>query len=341
MTYVREPGLEGAVATQEGSAEGKTLAELLDRARPPLSAALEIVAAAADVLTIAREDHAVHGDLRLQHIKIDGDGSVALEDFGSGRRAGRAPEDPATGASDVYALGVIVHSLLSRAPFGRLPSEPGPHDAAIDAKVAELDLGDVSQEPWVAHLRSFVALMLSHDASQRPEPDEVAEVLDHVAGLCPGSDLEVWARRVTTSLDGSSGSGRRRRRRQENLGSAKQLSRPLKRDRTQTFARRKDGADATVAFLRGRLPDDGPAPPPPVPIRAGAPAPTDWVQLQKPGAAAPPPTPPPATGASPPTPAAPAAEEEGGMTTVQIVLLGLAGVAALGLGIGLALVLGG
>ena len=337
MTYVREPGLDGAVVTQEGPAEGKSLAQLLDNARPPLAAALELVAAAADVLTIAAEDNEVHGDLRLKHVKLDGDGSVGLEDFGSGRRSGRAPEERPTGASDVYALGVVVHSLLSPKPFGRLPKDPSAHDDAIDAKMDELDLGGAAREPWADHLRSFVGLMLAHDPAQRPSPDEVAEVLDHVAGLCPGSPLEVWARRVNMSLDGSSGSGRRRRRKQERLGGAKALTRPLKRDRTQTFARRSQGADATVAFIRGRLPDE--EAPPPVPIGKPKAAETDWVRMPKapaPASAQPAPAAAPAPASAPAKPAA-----SGGMSTGQMVLLGFAGLAALGLGIGLAVVLGG
>lgn len=65
--YSRDPGEQGTIHTVDGTAPGVDLATLLQSGRPPLRACLQIGSAIADILTIAEEDRAVHGD-RKAHV---------------------------------------------------------------------------------------------------------------------------------------------------------------------------------------------------------------------------------------------------------------------------------
>jgi serine/threonine protein kinase len=99
-----------------------------------------IVGQAALALGVAHEARVVHRDVKPANILVRPDGLVKLTDFGIARaldaaghtRAGEmlgtpdyiSPEqamgEPATGASDLYALGVVAHEMLSgRKPFDK------------------------------------------------------------------------------------------------------------------------------------------------------------------------------------------------------------------------------
>ncbi|WP_270887371.1 serine/threonine-protein kinase [Pedococcus sp. 5OH_020] len=121
--------------------KGEPLSLLLKR-RGPLDPAevRSLVGQAALALGVAHEARVVHRDIKPANILVRPDGLVKLTDFGIARaldaaghtRAGEmlgtpdyiSPEqalgEPATGASDLYALGVVAHEMLSgRRPFDR------------------------------------------------------------------------------------------------------------------------------------------------------------------------------------------------------------------------------
>jgi serine/threonine-protein kinase len=121
--------------------KGEPLSVVL-KERGPLSPAevRSIVGQAALALGVAHEARVVHRDVKPANILVRPDGLVKLTDFGIARaldaaghtRAGEmlgtpdyiSPEqamgEPATGASDLYALGVVAHEMLSgRKPFDK------------------------------------------------------------------------------------------------------------------------------------------------------------------------------------------------------------------------------
>ena len=112
--YTREVGEEGQVLTDEGLPPGVRLTDLLEQGPLPMGVVLECIAYLADILTIAEEDKAMHGDISPGDVFIDEKGSVSISNYGPMRSQGRAPEGrPLFPASDVYGLGVVLHAALS------------------------------------------------------------------------------------------------------------------------------------------------------------------------------------------------------------------------------------
>ncbi|MBK9647125.1 MAG: hypothetical protein IPO67_18530 [Deltaproteobacteria bacterium] len=244
--YTREPGEEGNILTEEGEAPGVDLAALLARERPPLRVAIEIGSAIADILTIAEEDRALHGDIKPGLIKITADGAVAVEGFNANRRSTRAPEGKPVGhQTDVFGLGVILHSLLSAEPLGALPKDADAHDDAVITRVMAMDFASIEGKRWLEDVRKFLAGILAYHPDERPLPLDAANVLAQVASQCPGQSLRQWAAQVVPASGGVSGGRRPAAPVQEDLGGPKNLSGPLPKGATGAF--KKDNRQAPSA----------------------------------------------------------------------------------------------
>jgi len=159
--------------------KGEPLSLLLRRRGAlPAPEVRSLLGQAALALGVAHEARVVHRDIKPANILVRPDGLVKLTDFGIARaldaaghtRAGEmlgtphyiSPEqamgEPATGASDLYALGVVAHEMLSgRRPFDRgtpvatalshvnEPPPPLPDDVPLD--LAELVTACLSKDP--------------------------------------------------------------------------------------------------------------------------------------------------------------------------------------------------
>ena len=141
-------------------------------ANEPLDAALPPVALLADALRYTHGKSVVHRDLKSSNVLLDARGSPHLLDFGvaaaqsggsavnasPGQRVG-APAEP---ADDLYALGVLMHELIT----GRPPLE----DAALSLKRP-------SGEAVPSGLTRLVGRLLSAHPSERPTAEAVAAEL--------------------------------------------------------------------------------------------------------------------------------------------------------------------
>jgi serine/threonine-protein kinase len=128
--------------------DGEDLASLLRRiGKLPHDKALEIARQLCAGLAAAHDKGIIHRDLKPANIMLDGKGHVRITDFGlagvaervrdvrSGTPAYMSPEQAAgkgvTLRSDIYALGIVLHELLT----GKRPSlEPG--NGELDPEIA-------------------------------------------------------------------------------------------------------------------------------------------------------------------------------------------------------------
>lgn len=192
--YTREAGAEGQVLTDEGTPPGLTVSALLERGPVPMAVCLEVVAFLADILTIAEDDNALHGDIKPGDVCIDFHGSVSLSGFGLARRTGRAPDSPLQlPASDVYGLGVVLHAMLSSTPMGAIPRERDAHDDAIVDRLLAIDWTEMEGIPGRDPVIHFLCSMLAHSPAERPAPLDVANIVSGVAAKMGSPSLVEWA----------------------------------------------------------------------------------------------------------------------------------------------------
>ncbi|MBM6402307.1 serine/threonine protein kinase [Phycicoccus sp. MQZ13P-5] len=193
--------------------EGEPLSELVRREGPlPVERVRAVLAQAALALGAAHEAGVVHRDVKPANILVTADGTVKLTDFGIARAVDGSghtqtgeivgtphylsPEqalgEPATGASDLYALGVVAHEMLTgRRPFDR--------NTPVATALAQVNDPPPALPPHVGgSLRALVEQCLEKRPDARPAS---ARELGERLGL-PESDLGE-AGRVAVEVVGS------------------------------------------------------------------------------------------------------------------------------------------
>ncbi len=169
--------------------DGVTLAQVLtSRGSLPLGETMSIVAAMASALKAAHGAGIVHRDLKPANVMLTPSGRVMILDFGIARSTGgesltqtgalvgtadylspeQAAGQPATFASDLYALGVLAYTCLTGAPPFRRDTDVGTALAHLHTPVPPLPAELAAVDP-------LVRSMLAKEPSHRPSAGEVAE----------------------------------------------------------------------------------------------------------------------------------------------------------------------
>ena len=150
--------------------------------------ALRPVGLIADALRYAHGKNTVHRDIKAANVLLDSRGLPYLVDFGvaadtesaevagSGTEIAMSPSQRAGGAAhpsdDIYALGVLMHELLTGSPPGGAQ-----HD--------EISAGLADGSPMPGALGALLSDMLASDPARRPDAESVTERLG-AAGFSPG-----------------------------------------------------------------------------------------------------------------------------------------------------------
>jgi tetratricopeptide (TPR) repeat protein len=166
---------------------GRTLEERLGSGSVPVREALRIAAEIAKGVAHAHAHGVVHRDLKPANVFLCDDGQVKVLDFGLAQAFGRRREDGGTppymppeqreGApederTDVFALGVILHRMLS----GELPFGEG-REPRLGGEAPELEI------PGAPALGPLVSRMVARNPVERPrDATEVLAGIAEVAG---------------------------------------------------------------------------------------------------------------------------------------------------------------
>ena len=162
--------------------EGQPLSQVIARGPVPAARTRAILGQAALALAAAHAAGVVHRDVKPANILVTPEGRVKLTDFGIARATDSAghtrtgevlgtphylsPEQAlgrgATGASDIYALGVVAHEMLT----GRKPFDSGTAVATALSQVNDPPPDLPATVP--ADLRRIVASCLAKDPAARP-----------------------------------------------------------------------------------------------------------------------------------------------------------------------------
>lgn len=194
--------------------EGASLRERF-RTPPPLPEALRIAAEIARGLAAAHAAGVVHRDLKLDNVMIDKGARVVLTDFGIARAAAStaetsvlvgtpramAPEqlrgEAVDGRADVYALGLLVHELLT----GRPAFDDGPRTTAARALgTAVPPRLDALLPGTPAPLAQLVAEQLSPRREDRPDAQRTLERLEAMRGVASPLDRAPSLPRLSPEL---------------------------------------------------------------------------------------------------------------------------------------------
>ena len=177
---------------------GPSLRARLQQGAVAVPDALRIALQVAEALAYAHARGVVHRDVKPENVLTE-DGNAMLADFGVahlldeepatwtrtghvvGTPAYMSPEQatgdaPVTGATDVYALGCILHELVAGTP----PFGTGPHAQVLLAHVSDPIPPLPAREGLPAGVATVVKRCLAKLPNDRPTAGEVALALDHL-----------------------------------------------------------------------------------------------------------------------------------------------------------------
>ncbi|WP_107468894.1 protein kinase domain-containing protein [Streptomyces caniscabiei] len=189
---------------------GKSLSAALEAGRPPLPTALYTASCVADALGAAHEAGLTHRDIKPSNIMVLPDGEATVVDFGITKGSDARHDITTTGVligtpaymapealsgsfdhrSDLYALGcVLFEAVTGRRPF------TGTSWQLINQHLKEPPAPLRTLRPDApVELERLVDRLLAKDPAQRPDSDEVYDLLEEINDRCFGDTSPIPSR---------------------------------------------------------------------------------------------------------------------------------------------------
>jgi len=175
--------------------EGPTLADRIAQGPHPVDQALPIATQIAEALEAAHEQGVIHRDLKPANIKVRGDGTVKVLDFGLAKAAQPAASDPAVSASPTISLTAAatqIGMVLGTAAY-MAPEQAGGH--TVDKRADVWAFGVVLYEmltgtrPFVGDdVSKTLARVIDRDPDWTVLPADVPPVLGRFLRGCLQKD---------------------------------------------------------------------------------------------------------------------------------------------------------
>ncbi len=156
----------------------------------------------------------IHRDIKPSNAMITIEGDVKVLDFGTARasfeereaktqvlafgsQAYMAPErmlgEADAPSGDIYSLGITLYECLSLDSFGKTPLRQERFEPTIRARVAELDLSDISAA-LQERTRECMLSLLAYEPEARPTAVQVIEEMEGLADLALDAGLKRFSR---------------------------------------------------------------------------------------------------------------------------------------------------
>jgi hypothetical protein len=175
--YIRKNDTQATIQRANGLGMGASVRNLCRKGILPLRSNIEILRFCADILNDAMKNGFVHGDIKMDNLAVQNDGSIIINGYDRPRRSSITPEGTLSIPGDIYGLGVIMLELFSGQQNIELPLDEKLHNEKVLQIFLQINWQEWSHQPWLPTMQEYLISLLFYDPTQRPHPLDIANIL--------------------------------------------------------------------------------------------------------------------------------------------------------------------
>lgn len=175
--YIRKNDTQATIQRANGLGMGASVRNLCRKGVLPLRSNIEILRFCADILNDAMKNGFVHGDIKMENLSVQNDGSIIINGYDRPRRSSITPEGTLSLPGDIYGLGVIMLELFSGQQNIELPLDEKLHNEKVLEIFLQINWQEWNHQPWLPTMQEYLISLLFYDPTQRPHPLDIANIL--------------------------------------------------------------------------------------------------------------------------------------------------------------------